>query len=101
MLLEQRHNDKIVAYIVIGIVVVVGIGLYVYVKLSTMSIRQATVTSYVPSSSASAPLSPQQIAMKSAVVAAFIATPQKALTKSQIATKLAVVKAWEASHGIK
>jgi hypothetical protein len=97
---EQWHKDKVVAYIVIGIIVVVGIGLYVYAEISAMSARQAAITSYVPVS-ASAPLSPQQVAMKSATVATFLATPQKALTKSQIATKLAVVKAWEVSHGIK
>jgi hypothetical protein len=45
---EQWHKDKVVAYIVIGIIVVVGIGLYVYAEISAMSVRQRTTVSTAP-----------------------------------------------------
>jgi hypothetical protein len=91
---EQWHKDKVVAYIVIGIIVVIGIALYVYMQLASMSAQQVVV---VPSRHSSGPvvLTPAQSAAKTEAIEAVTVQKPVPLTKKQSAAKAAIIKAFE------
>ena len=91
----------IVAYIVIGIIVVVGIGLYVYAELSAMYAQQAqdAMSSQVQSLGEPVVLSAAQSAAKAAVVETVINQKPVTLTQKQSAAKAAVIQAFEMQSG--
>jgi hypothetical protein len=92
---EQWHKDKVVAYIVIGIIVVVGIGLYVYMQLSAMQTQQSTVVSPVKSLGGPTVLSPVQSKAKETAIGIVTAQKPKTLTKKQSSVKAAIIEAFE------
>lgn len=99
---EQWHKDKVVAYILVGILAVVAIALYAYMQLMKLS-SQETAPSQVQSSSTPTvfSLSSVQSATKAAAVETVTVQTPDVLSKKQAATKAAAIKAFEAENSAK
>ena len=97
---EQWHKDKVVAYIIIGLIAVLGVALYVYIQLIGMS-QQPAVLPQVHSLGSSAVLSPGQSAVKAAAINTVTIQKPNTLTRKQSMTKAAVIQAFEMENGSK
>ena len=98
---EQWHKDRVVAYIIIGIVVVALIALYIYMQLAGMSAQQQAAPTQVGPLGGPTVLSSSQSSAKAAAIEAVTVQKPVSLTKKQSATKAAVIKAFEMENTAK
>ena len=90
--MNPNHKHKTIAYIILGIVVVIALGVYIYIVLSNAPVVNA------PAPTQNVAVVPQQVTLTPSEAAAKIAAiaelggKQESLTKQQANVKAALLK---------
>jgi nitric oxide reductase large subunit len=89
--MKPEQNQKTIAYVILGIVVVIALGIYIYMGLSAAPAAPEVPVATGPVSPQQVILTPEEAAAKAQLLASMSGMSIETLTRQQASAKAAVL----------